>query len=133
VRLFAIIRREHLCISSLILELVYSPRPYFTVQKLAPLMTEGSSVVFTTSLANVKGMPNLSAYGAAKAALRSLTRSIAPAFAPRGIRVNAVSPGPIASTDILQKIGMPKDASEQVYLEAVIREFQREGLIVLTK
>lgn len=89
--------------------------PYFIVQKLAPLMPEGSSVVFTTSLANEKGMPMLSAYGAAKAALRSLTRSIAAAFVPRGIRVNAVSPGPIGATDILQKIGMPKEATGPVY------------------
>lgn len=89
--------------------------PYFIVQKLAPLMPEGSSVVFTTSLANVKGMPSLSAYGAAKAALRSLTRSIAAAFAPRGIRVNAVSPGPIDSTAILQK--MPKEAADHFYLQ----------------
>ena len=72
--------------------------PYFIVQKLAPLMPEGSSVVFTTSIANVKGMPTLSAYGAAKAALRAITRSLAAELLPRGIRVNAVSPGPIEST-----------------------------------
>ncbi|MGB8352844.1 MAG: SDR family oxidoreductase [Chthoniobacteraceae bacterium] len=91
--------------------------PYFIVQKLAPLMPEGSSVVFTTSIANVKGMPSLSAYGAAKAALRALTRSLAAALLPRGIRVNAVTPGPIASTAILEKTGMPKEAFDQVYLQ----------------
>ena len=91
--------------------------PYFIAQKLVPLMPEGSSVVFTTSIANVKGMPELSAYGAAKAALRALTRSIAAALLPRGIRVNAVTPGPIGSTAILHKVGMPKETVDQVYLQ----------------
>src|SRR5271165_620140 len=59
--------------------------PYFIVQKLAPLMPEGSSVIFTTSIANVKGMPNKSAYAAAKAALRAITRSLATELMPRGI------------------------------------------------
>lgn len=91
--------------------------PYFIVQKLAPLMPEGSSVVFTTSIANTKAVPTLSAYGAAKAALRAMTRSLAAELMPRGIRVNAVTPGPIGATDILQKVGMPKEATEQVYLQ----------------
>ena len=91
--------------------------PYFIVQKLVPLMPKGSSVVFTTSLANVKAVAPLSAYGAAKAALRSITRSLASELLPRGIRVNAVSPGPIESTAILQKVGMPKEAADQVYVQ----------------
>lgn len=78
--------------------------PYFTVQKLAPLMREGSGVVFTTSVVNVLGYPMVSAYAATKAALRSM---------PRGIRVNAVSPGPI-ETPILGRL-MPKEAVEKTY------------------
>jgi NAD(P)-dependent dehydrogenase (short-subunit alcohol dehydrogenase family) len=91
--------------------------PYFIVQKMVPLMPQGSSVVFTTSLANVKAVPALSAYGAAKAALRSMTRSLAGELSPRGIRVNAVNPGPIGETDILQKVGMPQEAKDQVYIQ----------------
>lgn len=87
--------------------------PYFTVQKLAPLMREGSGVVFTTSVVNVLGYPMVSAYAATKAAVRSMTRSLARELLPRGIRVNAMSPGPI-ETSILDKV-MPKDALEQTY------------------
>lgn len=83
--------------------------PYFTVQKLAPLLAEGSGVVLTTSVANVLGLPALSAYAASKAAVRSMTRGLARELLPRGIRVNAVSPGPIDS-GILEKT-MPADVA----------------------
>lgn len=85
--------------------------PYFTVQKLAPLLAEDGGVVLTTSVVNVLGLPMLSAYAAGKAALRSMTRSLARELLPRGIRVNAVSPGPIDS-GILEK-SMPREAAEQ--------------------
>ncbi|MCO6000233.1 SDR family oxidoreductase [Actinoallomurus rhizosphaericola] len=84
---------------------------YFTVQKLAPLLSEGSGVVLTTSVANVKGMPMVSAYAASKAALRSMTRGLARELLPRRIRVNAISPGPI-DTGILDR-SLPKEAAEQ--------------------
>ncbi len=87
--------------------------PYFTVQKLAPWMREGGGVVFTTSVVNVMGYPMVSAYAATKAAVRSMTRSLARELLPRGVRVNAVSPGPIA-TSILDKV-MPKEALEKTY------------------
>ncbi|WP_159326894.1 SDR family oxidoreductase [Streptomyces tendae] len=85
--------------------------PYFTVQKLAPLLAEGSGVVLTTSVANVLGLPMLSAYAAGKAAVRSMTRSLARELLPGKIRVNAVSPGPIDS-GILEK-SMPREAADQ--------------------
>lgn len=85
--------------------------PYFTVQKFAQLMPAGSSVVLTTSVVNVMGFPMVSAYSASKAALRSMARTMARELLPRGIRVNAVSPGPIA-TGILRKT-MAADAADE--------------------
>jgi NAD(P)-dependent dehydrogenase (short-subunit alcohol dehydrogenase family) len=93
--------------------------PYFAAQKLAPLMPSGSAVVFTTTIANEKGMPMITAYAAAKAALRAFTRSLASELLPRGIRVNAVSPGPIA-TPILQKTFPTKEVAAQ--FEAQMRD-----------
>lgn len=69
--------------------------PYFTVQKLTPLLAEGSGVVLTTSIANVLAYDAVSVYSASKAALRSMARTLARELMPRKIRVNAVSPGPI--------------------------------------
>ncbi|HEX7096435.1 MAG TPA: SDR family oxidoreductase [Acidimicrobiales bacterium] len=62
-----------------------------------PVMRAGGSIVNITSNAALAGDTSLSAYGAAKAALQQLTRSIATASGPRGIRCNAVSPAHIAS------------------------------------
>ena len=87
--------------------------PLFAVQKLAPLINRGGSVVFTTSVANVKGMPGNAAYGAAKAAMRSFARTLATELLPRGIRVNAVTPGPI-DTPIIGKVFTSKDEVTQI-------------------
>ncbi len=87
--------------------------PFFAVQKLAPMISRGGSVVLTTSIANVKGMPGQATYGAAKAALRSFARVLAAELLPREIRVNAVSPGPI-DTGILEKAFPDKDAAAQM-------------------
>jgi NAD(P)-dependent dehydrogenase (short-subunit alcohol dehydrogenase family) len=82
------------------------------VQKRAPLITRGGSVVLTTSTANVKGMPMIGAYGGAKAALRSFARMFAVELLPREIRVNAVSPGP-TETPVVAKVFPDKDVAAQ--------------------
>ncbi|MDI9979942.1 MULTISPECIES: SDR family oxidoreductase [Rhodococcus] len=88
---------------------------HFTVQKLAPLLSTGAGVVLTTSVANTIGLQDISVYAAGKAAVRSMARSFSRELLPRGIRVNAVSPGPI-DTGILENT-MSKEAAEQFKAE----------------
>ena len=67
---------------------------FFTVQKLLPYMKEGSTIVLISSIAGFQGGENALVYNAAKAAIRSMARSFAGELAKRGIRANAISPGP---------------------------------------
>jgi NAD(P)-dependent dehydrogenase (short-subunit alcohol dehydrogenase family) len=75
---------------------------FFTVQHALPLLRQGGAVVLNTSVANCVGAPRTSVYAATKAAVRSFARTLAGELLPRGIRVNAVSPGP-TETPILAK------------------------------
>jgi NAD(P)-dependent dehydrogenase (short-subunit alcohol dehydrogenase family) len=84
---------------------------FFTVQKLLPLLRKGASIVLNTSAVNQKGFAYTSTYSVTKAGLRSLARTLAAELIGRGIRVNAVSPGPI-ETPILSKNGMPAEQQQ---------------------
>jgi NAD(P)-dependent dehydrogenase (short-subunit alcohol dehydrogenase family) len=67
----------------------------FTVQKALPLMTRGGAIVINASIVGIsKSIPSLSIYSATKAGVRGLVRSWLPDLAARGIRINALSPGP---------------------------------------
>lgn len=67
----------------------------FTVKQALPLMTDGGAVVVISSMATSKGIPGYSAYSGSKAAVRSFVRTWTAELKGRGIRVNAISPGPI--------------------------------------
>ncbi|KHO22070.1 SDR family oxidoreductase [Mycolicibacterium setense] len=102
--------------------------PYFTVQKLAPHLAPGSGVVLTTSVANTLGLPMLSAYSAGKAAVRAMARGLGRELLPQGIRVNAISPGPIDS-GVLAKSMPPEVAAQTESQMAADNPMQRMGSV----
>src|ERR1700730_758065 len=91
---------------------------YFTIQKALPFLNDGASIILNTSVADSTGTAGASAYSATKAALRSLARTAAAELVGRGIRVNAVAPGPIV-TPIFGRTGLPKDALDEFAKEIV--------------
>jgi len=76
---------------------------FYTVQKALPLLRDGASVILTGSAdADKLGRPGTSIYNAAKAAVRSLARSMSVELLPRRIRVNVLSPG-MTETPIISR------------------------------
>ena len=105
--------------------------PYFLVQQLLPIMSDGGAIVFVSSLGARAAVGTLAAYASTKGAINTLVKYLASALGPRGIRVNAVAPGVIdtdmssfAKTDdgrrfilgmqALQRIGKPADVGPVV-------------------
>ena len=66
---------------------------FFTVQAALPYLNDGGSVILNGSVHAVLGIPGYSAYAGTKGAVRAMTRNLASELAPRGIRVNQVTPG----------------------------------------
>ncbi|MCL4139789.1 UNVERIFIED_CONTAM: hypothetical protein GTU68_031235 [Idotea baltica] len=91
---------------------------YFTIKALEPTLSDGASVILTTSVSNDLGLPGSSVYAASKAALRSFARTLSAELVGRGIRVNAVSPGPIA-TPIYDSMGMTDEQQAEALLSRV--------------
>ncbi len=86
--------------------------PLLQARALAPLLRDGGALLLNTSVAQHLGMPAAAIYSSTKGAVRTLVRGLAREFAPRAIRVNAVSPGPIA-TNFFERTGMPAEAQQE--------------------
>ena len=85
---------------------------FFTLQRALPLLNPGASVVVTTSIGNRFGTPGSSVYSATKGALRSMVQTVALEVIGRGIRVNAICPGPI-DTPMFDRMGLTEAALKQ--------------------
>lgn len=81
---------------------------YFVIKHAVSCMPDGGTIILTGSSAASSGAPAMSVYSATKAALRSFGRTLAAELAPRNIRVNTLSPGPI-STPIFGKSGLSQE------------------------
>lgn len=82
--------------------------PIFTVNEAVSQLNDGGSIIFNTSVTNVKGFAGMAAYASSKAALRSYTKTLTSELGSRNIRVNAISPGPI-DTPIYGKHNVPQE------------------------
>lgn len=87
--------------------------PFFLIQALLGVFANPASIVLNASVNAHIGMPNTTVYAASKAALLSLTRTLSGELIAQGIRVNAISPGPIA-TPLYSKLGFPEEQLKAV-------------------
>lgn len=88
---------------------------FFTIQKALPLMGDGGAVVINASWTLHRGLPVASLYAAGKAAVHNLARTFGTDLAPRGIRVNSVSPGYIETE--MYRSAIDPDAQDRILAE----------------
>ena len=96
--------------------------PFFLIQALLPLFATPASIVLNTSINAHIGMPTSSIYAASKGALLTLAKTLSGELISRGIRVNAVSPGPIA-TPLHEKLGATDDFKTSLAAQIPARRF----------
>lgn len=85
-----------------------------------PKMPQGSVIIFCSGIAATVGLPNYSAGSALCGAVNSMTRALAVELAPRGIRVNAISPGYIEDTDIQSNLSKQQVENFAQSIKAII-------------
>jgi NAD(P)-dependent dehydrogenase (short-subunit alcohol dehydrogenase family) len=92
--------------------------PYFLIQSLLPVLSNPASIILNTSINAHVGASRSSVYAATKAAFLNLSKTLSSELLERGIRVNAVSPGPV-DTPLYDKLGIPDAYREQVIKDIV--------------
>ena len=85
---------------------------FFTVQKAISLMSKGSAIVLNASINAHLGMPGTTVYGATKAAVINMAKTLSADLLEKGIRVNAISPGPINSA-LLARDGISQEKLQE--------------------
>ena len=98
---------------------------YLMIRAFLPAMLEsgGGSIVNMSSVASsVKGLPNRFVYGASKAAVVGLTKSVAADFITQGIRCNAICPGTVESPSLQQRIKAQGGNYEDVLSAFIARQ-----------
>ncbi|WP_282085837.1 SDR family NAD(P)-dependent oxidoreductase [Aquimarina algiphila] len=87
--------------------------PILATKEALPHITDGGTILFTNSVVTQKGFDGLGVYSATKGALRAYQRVLTSEVKSRGIRVNSIAPGPIA-TPLYGKMGLPQDVVEEM-------------------
>lgn len=99
---------------------------YFTLSKFIPLLNDGASVILLSSISATISPQSASVYAASKAAINAVMKIAALELASRNIRVNAVSPGPVA-TAIMDKIGLNDEIEKQMISSIPLGRMGRPG------
>lgn len=92
---------------------------FFMVQAALPYLKKGDAIINTGSIVGKQGEPKLVDYASTKGADHAFTMSLAKQLGERGIRVNAVLPGPIY-TPFLPGAGMPPEGVEQAAAKTIL-------------
>ncbi|MBJ7555867.1 SDR family oxidoreductase [Marinomonas spartinae] len=90
--------------------------PFFLIQSLLPHLSTSASIILCGSVSAQIGLPQSSVYAASKAGLISLARTLSGELKDRGIRVNALSPGP-TQTDAFKKFGLEQEEENALRAE----------------